>query len=78
MADKDTTIRKVKDLPNDFGSTLMEFTKISTEAYHDGVLQGEIKALEEARSAIQIKLNDAHARYDKTKVGAILKKARDG
>ena len=78
MADKDTTIRKVKDLPNDFGSTLMEFAKISTDAYHDGVLQGEIKALEEARSAIQIKLNDAHARYDKTKVGAILKKARDG
>ena len=74
MATKDTT----KKLPNDFGNTVIEFAKISTDAYHEGVLQGEIKALEEARTAIQIKLNDAQARYDKTKVGAILKKARDG
>ena len=65
-------------LPSNFGDTVMEFAKISSDAYHNGVLQGEIKALEEARTAIQIKLNDAQARYDKTKDGAILKKVRDG
>jgi len=65
-------------LPSNFGDTVMEFAKISSDAYHNGVLQGEIKALEEARTAIQIKLNDAQARYDKTEVGAILKKVRDG
>jgi len=74
MDTKDTN----KKLPSNFGDTVMEFAKISTDAYHDGILQGEIKALEEARTAIQIKLNDAHARYDKTKVGAILKKVKDG
>ena len=52
MDTKDTT----KILPVSYGDTVMEFAKISTDAYHDGVLQGEIKALEEARTAIQIKL----------------------
>ena len=65
-------------LPNSFGDTVMEFAKISSDAYHNGVLQGEIKALEEARTEIQRKLNDAQARYDKTQVGAILKKVKDG
>ena len=74
---KDTN-KLLKKLPDSFGDTVMEFAKISTDAYHSGVLQGEIKALEEARTAIQIKLNDAQARYDKTTVGAIMKKARDG
>ena len=74
---KDTN-KLLKKLPNAFGDTVMEFAKISTDAYHDGVLQGEIKALEEARTAIQIKHNDAQARYDKTEIGAIMKKARDG
>tara|TARA_Y100000310_G_C20488420_1_gene717955 strand:- start:25 stop:249 length:225 start_codon:yes stop_codon:yes gene_type:complete len=74
MDTKNTT----KKLPNSFGDTVMEFAKISSDAYHNGVLQGEIKALEEARTEIQRKLNDAQARYDKTQVGAILKKARDG
>ena len=74
MDTKDTT----KKLPDSFGDTVMEFAKISSDAYHNGVLQGEIKALEEARTEIQRKLNDAQARYDKTQVGAILKKVRDG
>jgi len=74
MDTKNTT----KKLPNSFGDTVMEFAKISSDAYHNGVLQGEIKALEEARTEIQRKLNDAQARYDKTQVGAILKKVRDG
>ena len=65
-------------LPNSFGDTVMEFAKISSDAYHNGVLQGEIKALEEARTEIQRKLNDAQARYDKTQVGAILKKVKNG
>ena len=65
-------------LPNSFGDTVMEFAKISSDAYHNGVLQGEIKALEEARTEIQRKLNDAQAGYDKTQVGAILKKVKDG
>ena len=65
-------------LPSNFGDTVMEFAKISSDAYHNGVLQGEIKALEEARTEIQRKLNDAQARYDKTQVGAILKKVKDG
>ena len=74
MDTKDTT----KKLPDSFADTVMEFAKISSDAYHNGVLQGEIKALEEARTEIQRKLNDAQARYDKTQVGAILKKVKDG
>ena len=43
MDTKDTT----KKLPNDFGNTVMEFAKISTDAYHSGSLVGQIKVLEE-------------------------------
>ena len=71
-------VHKVEALPNDFGKEVMEFAKISSEAYHDGVLQGELKVLRELRDVVQSKLNDAQARYDKTTVGAIMKKARDG
>jgi hypothetical protein len=71
-------VHKVETLPNDFGKEVMEFAKISSEAYHDGVLQGELKVLRELRDVVQSKLNDAQARYDKTTVGAIMKKARDG
>ena len=79
MDTKDTTEKlAIKKLPDSFGDTVMEFAKISSDAYHNGVLQGEIKALEEARTEIQRKLNDAQARYDKTQVGAILKKVKDG
>ena len=74
MGTKDTT----KKLPDSFGERVLEFAKISTNAYQDGVLQGEIKVLEEIRNEVQRKINDAQARYDKTTVGAIMKKARDG
>ena len=71
-------VNKTEALPNDFGKEVMEFAKISSEAYHDGVLQGELKVLRELRDEVQRKLDDAQARYDKTTVGAIMKKARDG
>ena len=74
---KDTN-KLLKKLPDSFGDTVMEFAKISSDAYHSGVLQGEIKALGEVKTEIQRKLDDAQARYDKTPVGAIMKKARDG
>ena len=64
--------------PTGFGKEMMEFAKISSDTYHDGVLQGELKVLRELRDEVQRKLDDAQARYDKTTVGAIMKKARDG
>jgi len=76
--DATTTLDTTTTLPNNFSDSVMEFAKISTEAYHSGVLQGEIKALGEVKTEIQRKLDDAQARYDKTTVGAIMKKTRDG
>ena len=74
MDTKDTT----KKLPNDFGNTVMEFAKISTDAYHNGSIVGQIKVLEELKIDIQHKIDKLQDRYDQTEVGAIMKKAGDG
>ncbi len=74
MDTKDTT----KKLPNDFGNTVMEFTKISSDAYRNGSLVGQIAALKEVQSNIQHKIDKLQEQYDQTEVGAIMKKARDG
>ena len=74
MDTKDTT----KKLPNDFGNTVMEFAKISTDAYHSGPLVGQIKVLEEIKIDIQHKIDEIQKKYDQTEVGAIMKKTRDG
>ena len=74
MDTKDTT----KKLPNDFGNTVMEFAKISTDAYHNGSLVGQIKVLEELRTDIQHKIDKLQEQYDQTDIGSVIKKARDG
>ena len=74
MDTKDTT----KKLPNDFGNTVMEFAKISTDAYRNGSLVGQIKVLEELKTDIQHRIDEIQKQYDQTEVGAIMKKARDG
>jgi len=74
MDTKDTT----KKLPNDFGNTVMEFAKLSTDAYRNGSLVGQIKVLEELRTDIQHKIDKLQEQYDQTDIGAVLKKARDG
>ena len=67
-----------KKLPNDFGNTVMEFAKISTDAYRNGSLVGQIKVLEELKTDIQHRIDEIQKQYDQTEVGAIMKKARDG
>jgi len=67
-----------KKLPNTFGDEVMKFAKLTTDSYHNGAIQGEIKVLEELRTEVQRKLNDAKARYEKTEIGAVMKKVRDG
>ena len=74
MDTKDTT----KKLPNDFGNTVMEFAKISTDAYRNGSLVGQIKVLEELKTDNQHRIDEIQKQYDQTEVGAIMKKARDG
>ena len=74
MDTKDTT----KKLPNDFGNTVMEFAKLSTDAYRNGSLVGQIKVLEELRTDIQHKIDKLQEQYDQTDIGAVIKKSRDG
>ena len=74
MDTKDTT----KKLPNDFGNTVMEFAKISTDAYHSGSLVGQITVLKEIQNDIQRKIDELQKKYDQTEVGAIMKKVKDG
>ena len=74
MDTKDTT----KKLPDSFGDTVMEFAKISTDAYRNGSLVGQIKVLEELRTNIQHKIDKLQEQYDQTEIGAVMKKARDG
>ena len=74
MDTKDTT----KKLPNSFGDTVMEFAKLSTDAYRNGSLVGQIKVLEELKTVIQHKLDKVQEQYDQTDVGSVIKKARDG
>ena len=65
-------------LPNSFGDTVMEFAKLSTDAYRNGSLVGQIKVLEELKTDIQHKIDKLQEQYDQTDVGAIMKKVKDG
>ena len=70
--------KDIKKLPSNFGDTVMEFAKISTDAYHSGSLVGQIKVLEELKIEIQHKIDKLQNQYDQTEVGAVLKKVKDG
>ena len=74
MDTKDTT----KKLPDSFGDTVMEFAKLSTDAYRNGSLVGQIKVLEELKTDIQHKIDKLQEQYDQTDVGAVMKKVKDG
>ena len=74
MDTKDTT----KKLPDKFGDTVMEFAKLSTDAYRNGSMQGQLKMLQELQIHIQHKIDDIQKQYDQTEVGAIMKKVKDG
>ena len=65
-------------LPDDFGKQVMEFTKLSTDAYRNGALVGQIKVLEELKIEIQHKIDKLQDQYDQTEVGSMMKKVRDG
>ena len=74
MDTKDTT----KKLPDTFGETVMEFAKLSTDAYRNGSIQGQLRVLEELQRDIQQKIDELQKQYDQTEVGAIMKKVKDG
>tara|TARA_R100000687_G_C6354912_1_gene120631 strand:+ start:242 stop:466 length:225 start_codon:yes stop_codon:yes gene_type:complete len=74
MDTKDT----IKKLPNTFGDEVMKFAKLSTDAYRNGSIQGQLKVLEELQRDIQRKIDELQKQYDQTEVGAIMKKVKDG
>ena len=74
MDTKETT----KKLPDDFGKQVMEFSKITMDAYRSGSLVGQIKVLEELQIEIQHKIDKLQDQYDQTEVGSIMKKVKDG
>ena len=74
MDTKDTT----KKLPDDFGKQVLEFTKLSTDAYRNGSMQGQLKLLQELQVHLQQKIDEIQKEYDQTEVGSIMKKVRDG
>jgi len=79
MDTKDTTEKlAIKKLPDSFGDTVMEFAKLSTDAYKNGSIQGQLKVLEELQRDIQRKIDDLQKQYDQTEVGAVMKKVKDG
>ena len=65
-------------LPDDFGKQVLEFTKLSTDAYRNGSMQGQLKILRELQIHLQHKIDDIQKQYDQTEVGSIMKKVRDG
>ena len=65
-------------LPDDFGKQVLEFTKLSTDAYRNGSMQGQLKLLQELQVYIQQKIDEIQKEYDQTEVGSIMKKVRDG
>jgi hypothetical protein len=65
-------------LPDDFGKQVLEFTKLSTDAYRNGSMQGQLKLLQELQVHIQQKIDEIQKEYDQTEVGSIMKKVRDG
>ena len=72
------TKNTAKKLPDSFGDTVMEFAKLSTDAYRNGSIQGQLKVLEELQRDIQRKIDELQKQYDQTEVGSIMKKVRDG
>ena len=64
-------------LPDDFGKQVLEFTKLSTDAYRNGSMQGQLKLLQELQVHIQQKIDEIQKEYDQTEVGSIMKKVRD-
>ena len=65
-------------LPDDFGKQVLEFTKLSTDAYRNGSMQGQLKLLQELQVHLQQKIDEIQKEYDQTEVGSIMKKVRDG
>ena len=65
-------------LPDDFGKQVLEFTKLSTDAYRNGSMQGQLKLLQELQVHMQQKIDEIQKEYDQTEVGSIMKKVRDG
>ena len=65
-------------LPDDFGKQVMEFSKLTMDAYRSGSLVGQIKVLEELKIEIHHKIDKLQDQYDQTEVGAVLKKVKDG
>jgi len=45
-------------LPDDFGKQVLEFTKLSTDAYRNGSMQGQLKLLQELQVHIQQKIDE--------------------
>tara|TARA_R100001244_G_scaffold126292_1_gene96599 strand:+ start:353 stop:577 length:225 start_codon:yes stop_codon:yes gene_type:complete len=74
MDTKETT----KKLPDSFGDTVMEFAKLSTDAYRNGSLQGQLKMLQELQTHLQSKIDEIQKEYDQTEIGTIMKKVKDG
>jgi len=67
-----------KTFPGGLSQDVAEFTKITMDAYRDGSLVGQIIMLKKVQNDIQCKIDKLQEEYDQTKVGAILKKAKDG
>ena len=65
-------------LPDDFGKQVLEFTKLSTDAYRNGAMQGQLKLLQELQVHIQQKIDEIQKEYDQTEVGSVLKRVKDG
>jgi len=65
-------------LPDSFGETVMEFAKLSTDAYRNGSMQGQLKMLQELQVYIEGKIDEIQKQYDQTEVGAMMKKVKDG
>ena len=72
------TKETAKKLPDDFGKQVMEFSKLTMDAYRSGSLVGQIKVLEELQIEIQHKIDKLQDQYDQTEVGSIMKKVKDG
>jgi len=65
-------------LPDDFGKQVMEIAKLSTDAYRNGSMQGQLKVLQELQVHIGHKIDEIQKQYDQTEIGAIMKKVKDG
>ena len=72
------TKNTITKLPDKFGDTEMEFAKLSTDAYRNGSMQGQLKMLQELQVYIEGKIDEIQKQYDQTEVGAIMKKVKDG